>query len=328
MRSPLVVHADDLGLSREFNQGIRLAATHGVLTSTCIRTNGPAFDEAVREIIPDCPTLGLGLHLNIVEGRTGRRRVPRTSPLCSSDGFYQVGFAQLLWRHRDHALLEEVERDFRDQIETAFRILPRLDHLNSHQHSHAVPRLFELTCRLALEYGVPFVRLPRERFYVAGPATRHLNRWYAINLAKAAVLRSLSRENARLVRRYGIGANEWFVGIAYTGHMDQATVLRGLEAVPATAGVVEVLLHPCSAAPGPGGPYLDAAVRDYVLDPARARELNALLDPALVGALSERWCITCYGQLAATRSAAPASPASPCPDLPEHERSQDGALPS
>jgi chitin disaccharide deacetylase len=325
MKSPLVVHADDLGLSREFNQGIRLAATHGVLTSTCIRTNGPAFEDAVHEIIPDCPTLGVGLHLNIVEGRSARRQVPRSSPLCSSDGSYQATFAQLLWRQRDHALIEEVERDFRDQIETALRILPGLDHLNSHQHSHAVPRLFELTCRLGLEYGVPFLRLPRERFYIAGPATRHLHRWYAINLAKAAVLRSLSHENARLVRRYGIGANEWFVGIAYTGHMDHATVLRGLDAVPATAGVVEVLLHPCRAVAEPGGPYLDAAVRDYVRDPARARELSALLDPALAAALAERWHLTCYGKLAAARSATRAVPR---PPQPNHGRSPDGARPS
>jgi chitin disaccharide deacetylase len=308
MTPSLVVHADDLGLSREFNEGIRLAATHGALTSTCIRTNGPAFGEAVHEIIPDCPTLGLGLHLNIVEGRTARRRVPRSSPLCSADGSYRATFPKLLWRQRERALLEEIERDFRDQIETALRVLPRLDHLNSHQHSHAVPRLFELTCRLALEYGLPFVRLPRERFYVAGPATRHLHRWYAINLMKAAVLRSLARENARHVRRYGMGANEWLVGVAYTGHMDQATVLRGLEAVPATSDVVEVLLHPCRARGEPRGPYLNEAVREYVLDPARDRELDALLDPSLAAALAERWHLTCYGSLAAARPATRAAP--------------------
>src|SRR5688572_29448859 len=92
---PLIVHADDLGLCHAFNAGIRDAATTGFLTSTSIRVNGTAFEEAIREVIPMCSSQGRGVHLNIVEGQTTRRRVPRSSLLYDTDGSYRCSFTRL-----------------------------------------------------------------------------------------------------------------------------------------------------------------------------------------------------------------------------------------
>ncbi len=311
MKRQIVVHADDLGLSRSFNAGIRESAAGGLLRSTCLRVNGAAVEEALDEVLPECPGLGVGVHLNLVEGRSTRRSIPRGSPLCYSDGGYRMNFPRLLRGQRDPSLLEEIERDYRDQLDTAFDRLPMVDHLNSHQHSHAVPALFELVCRLSLEYGVPFVRLPREPLYFAGAAAEHASLWYPTNLLKVGVLNRLARKNSQVARRYGVLTNEWLIGIAYTGHMHCDTVLAGLGAVPAGAGVVEVLTHPCRiVADGPER-FLDAEVRDYVIDLARHREVDALLDPTLHARIDQRgWQATNYACLSAAEST-PAAGAPP-----------------
>ena len=296
----LIVEADDLGLCRSLNAGIRAAAARGVLTSSCIRVNGAAFEEAVAEVVPDFPALGLGVHLNIVEGATTRPAVPHGSPLVDAGGGYRMSFPGLLLRQRDRGLLAEIEADYRHQIETALARLPRVDHLNSHQHSHAVPALFEIVCRLAVEYDIPFVRLPRERFVVAGSFPSHFGGWYAANLMKVAILNGLAPGNAMCARRLAARTNDWFVGIAYTGRMDSRRILGGLRALQRDAGLVEVLAHPSLPVGDPAERFLDAAVRAYVMDPARAMELETLVDPALRQALTgDGWTLTTYGEMAA-----------------------------
>ncbi len=54
----IIFHADDLGLSDGFNDGILEAAIDGQLTSTCVRVNGAAYQDAVSRIIPQMPHVG------------------------------------------------------------------------------------------------------------------------------------------------------------------------------------------------------------------------------------------------------------------------------
>jgi len=171
----LIVHADDLGLSYSFNAGIRESYKKGFLRSTCLRTNGPAFKEAVEEIIPDCDGIGIGVHLNLVEGRSCRQNISKISKLCEADGTYKVNFLNLLSGSykKDKILLSEIKDDFRDQIETVFRNNISPDHLNSHQHIHAIPSIFRIVCELAREYEIPFVRLPKESYYLGESISYH-----------------------------------------------------------------------------------------------------------------------------------------------------------
>ncbi|MCA9255896.1 MAG: ChbG/HpnK family deacetylase [Phycisphaerales bacterium] len=294
-RRRLVVHADDLGLSRSFNEGIRVAATRGHLTSTCIRVNGAAFETAVSDVVPACPHIAVGLHLNIVEGRSTRRSIGRAETLCDADGAYRHGFVGLLRRSGNKRLLQEIEADYRDQFERALDALGTLDHVNSHQHSHGIPAIFEIVCRLAKEYGVHCVRLPREKPYRIPSMSYHLHRWYAANVVKIALLNTMARRNCRTAARIGVKTNDWFVGIGYTGFMNAATVRAGLAALPRDAGVVELLLHPCVISGEPDEVFLDADLRDYVIQPARREELRTLCDDALFDDVDkDGWRLTCY----------------------------------
>jgi predicted glycoside hydrolase/deacetylase ChbG (UPF0249 family)/folate-dependent phosphoribosylglycinamide formyltransferase PurN len=286
-RTFVIFHADDLGLSRGFNQGILRAAATGVLTSTCIRVNGAAYREALEEIRPAIPHVAIGLHLNLVEGHT-RRRAARTSVLCDADGRFKVGFGDLLRHRRNPAFLAEIEAEYRDQIEIALRDgLERIDHLNSHQHSHGIPEIFAIVCKLAAEYRIPFVRLARERFHLAAPVAPDLRPWLLTNLAKLAVLNAFAGRNARTAAACGVRTNDRFVGILYTSHMRLQTVLSGVRAAAEPGGIIEVLLHPAAILGARNEAFLDPLVRDYVIDPDRTVELATLTSPQLVAAFRD-----------------------------------------
>src|SRR3981189_894121 len=64
----LIINADDYGLSRGVNTGIIEAATTGVVTSASMIVKLPGFDDAMGGA-RSCPSLSLGLHLNLTAGK-------------------------------------------------------------------------------------------------------------------------------------------------------------------------------------------------------------------------------------------------------------------
>jgi predicted glycoside hydrolase/deacetylase ChbG (UPF0249 family) len=67
----LIVTGDDFGMSGGINRGIVKAHRDGILTSTSLLVNGPASEEAAA-FGRECPTLSLGLHLELDAGDAAR----------------------------------------------------------------------------------------------------------------------------------------------------------------------------------------------------------------------------------------------------------------
>ena len=59
-----ILNANNFGISQEYNQAILEGYNNGFLTSATICANGETFDNAVHDILPDCPDLGIGIQLN------------------------------------------------------------------------------------------------------------------------------------------------------------------------------------------------------------------------------------------------------------------------
>ena len=241
----IVFNADDFGMSAEFNEGVKSGFQDGFLTSACICANGLSFEYAVNEILPQCPGIGLGVHLNIIEGKTTRSSFSKRSLLCNSEGLYSNSFHSLLAKSKNKNLLNEIEADFRNQIEIILSYA-KVDHLNSHVHVHGIPDIFEITCKLAKEYNIPFVRTQHEHFYIVPGLSTHLNFAYPLNLVKIAILNSFTAINKKTAAKYEISTNDYIIGVGYTGLMNSQTIASGIENIKAENGITEVLIHPCS----------------------------------------------------------------------------------
>lgn len=287
-RIRMVVHADDLGLSLGINNAILRVAREGWLSSSCLRVNGPAYESAVNETMPQMPGVGMGVHLNIVEGKTRQEIADGGNLLFDQTGQYiaknnAFGFWRILKLSRNSSFLKQVEADFRNQIEIVLADGVNVDHLNSHQHSHGIPGIFEIVCRLANDYDIPYVRVMREPFYIKGGAGDHVSLWYPLNLMKWAVLRYFSRKNRKIARGYNIKYNDYFLGILYTSRMNFARLAKGLESVARTDRLtsrpwVEALFHPAEPTGLEEEVFLDKSVRSYVFSPTRNDEMDALQD--------------------------------------------------
>jgi len=238
----LIINADDFGFTRDVNAGIVNAHRNGVLTSTTLMANGDAFEDAVR-LARDTPTLDVGCHLVLVQGRSLLSGAPFPERL-------QDVYLALAKGHID------VYRELRAQIEKILAAGLRPTHLDSHKHTHIVPKVFRAVVHLAHEFQIPNVRLPLDTTLPV----------------PASALGVLRRYYARLARDYNVHMTDHFVGFRLTGSLTEASFAAALESL--RDGTTEFMCHP-----GYLGPELtNAATR---LKQSRVLELEALVSPRI-----------------------------------------------
>ncbi len=240
------------------------------------------------------PRLRVGLHLNLVEGSPVLP--PASVPdLVGRDGGFDQNLVRAGCRFFFRAAARrQLAAEIRAQF-AAFRATGlALDHVNAHRHMHIHPTVAGLILRIGREFGLRAVRVPDEPFALlrraaAAEGSRVRRPLYAPWIA---LLR-------RRLRRAGLALNDHLLGIAWTGAMTEARVLRLVAALP--EGVSELYCHPAVAQT----PRLKRTMPGY-----RPVEELAALQSAAVRAAIERAGIelVSYADLPAPRRAALSAP--------------------
>ncbi len=239
-----ILNADDFGMSKAFNTAVLEGYSSGILKSASLVANGDAFEEACDNIIPACPELGIGVHLNVIEGKSLCSDLDK---LTDSEGNFNNSFGQLLLKSlnkKDNTFIEQLEKEFRAQIE---KVLSRtgVSHIDSHVHVHSIPAIFELVCSLAKEYGIRQIRTQYEKPYIIPDVFKHLTIKYPVNLIKVALLNFFTLINENTVQKYGLNTNEYLLGVTYTSMMNSLAISYGLMAIRYDRVIAEALIHPC-----------------------------------------------------------------------------------
>ena len=166
-----ILNADDFGMTNDFNRAVLYGYEKGLLKSASICANGEAFDNAVNEILPECPELGTGVHLNIIEGKP----LTRCDLLTNSKGEFNQSYLSLIIKSKHKEFKKQIENEFRAQIEK-IKKHTRVCHIDSHVHTHAIPEIFKITLKLAKEYEIPYIRTQHEHFYMVADTAKNLTK--------------------------------------------------------------------------------------------------------------------------------------------------------
>lgn len=157
----LLVRGDDMGFSHSGNQALVESYKKGIQTSIEVIVPSPWFPEAV-QLLKEIPDADVGIHLALTSewDLVKWRPLTQVPSLVEADGyFYPMVFPNKNYPGRAIAenkwKIEDIEREFRAQIETALRHIPRISHLSSHMGCTALSdEVKALTRRLALEYKI------------------------------------------------------------------------------------------------------------------------------------------------------------------------------
>ncbi|MDX2166224.1 MAG: hopanoid biosynthesis-associated protein HpnK [Deltaproteobacteria bacterium] len=280
----LIVAADDFGMSAGVNAGIARAHRDGVLTETSLMVNGAAFDDAV-ELARATPTLSVGLHLMLVQGRCAAP--PAAIPaLADAAGFF--GNAPI-WAGLRYfftpGVRDQLRREIVAQLEKFLATGLPLSHVDGHVTIHMHPVVVEILCEVAARYGVRAVRLPRDPLR---PALAWDRRHALRKLFEATAFGALARFARPRLAFAGLRHPDSMFGMHQTGHVDEAYLLHVIATLP--PGTSEVYCHPAE---------LDAEARRWrPADYASEAELAALCSPRVRAALAAHGVeLTSYREL-------------------------------
>lgn len=239
MGARLLLNADDFGLTRGINRAIAELHVAGALQSATLMAGGAAFEDAIR-VAQEHPGLGVGCHVVLTDG------VPLSPPetvrtLLGPDGrSFRASLRDFLVAALAGRISEEeIAREATAQIERIQQHGVAVTHLDTHKHTHILPRVSRPLLAVAERMGVRAMRNPFE------PP-------WSIALGRSPLLRRLQLRSLRHLRPRWMGlpqirsgrvvTTEGTLGISATGELDGATLGAMLQAMP--EGLWEMVCHP------------------------------------------------------------------------------------
>lgn len=236
MDKRIIINADDFGLCNGVNKAVAQAHTNGVLTSATIMANMPAADEAVK-IAKQLPDLGVGVHLNLFEGKP-LSEDSGIDCLLNADGSFAFSPAKLsLLSIGRHKIRNAIRAELAAQIQWVIDNGLKPTHLDSHKHIHSFPAIFPIVCDLARRFETAAIRFtlePKQLSAMPWPLPSEGGR------KRARAIRTMAKINR--IQDSDFLKTNCLLGVAHTGKID-VNFFKAV-ALYNSAATAEVMTHP------------------------------------------------------------------------------------
>ena len=251
------------------NRAIVESHTRGIVTSSTLMANGPAFAEAA-EMAKASPGLSVGCHVVLIDGEPVLD-ASVISTITHSRRFRDglKTFAARAFIGRINA--RQVESEATAQIQKIQSVGIAVSHVDTHKHTHIFPQVLRPLLRAARDCGVRALRNPfgprfplRSSQLLARPSL-----WTRV--AEVRVLSRFAGQFRRAVDREGFVTPDGTLGIEVTGTLDETLFQAIAQSIP--DGTWEFVCHP-------GYNDADLAAAKTRLRESRELELRVLTMPA------------------------------------------------
>jgi chitin disaccharide deacetylase len=239
----LIINADDFGLTSGVNRAIVEAHMRGVVTSSTLMANGPAFAEAA-ELAKTIPQLSVGCHVVLVDGEPvlAAEQVPslmvRNSAPRLRDSLKAFAARSIAGRINPDEVTAEATAQIRKLQSAGIAV----SHIDTHKHTHLFPRILQTLLQAANSCGVRAVRNPfGPKFPLRSTQLmKRPNLW--TRYAEVRLLRRFADRFYDTVAREGFSTPRGTLGIEVTGILDETLFHALAQSIP--DGTWEFVCHP------------------------------------------------------------------------------------
>jgi hopanoid biosynthesis associated protein HpnK len=236
----LIVNADDFGYTSGINRAIVETHSRGIVTSTTLMANGPAFFEAVH-VAKTLPKLSVGCHVVLTDGEPvlNATQLPSlTTATRFRDGMAAFAARTITGLMDTAEIIAEAAAQIR-KIQSAGIAV---SHIDTHKHTHLFPKILRPLLRAAGECGVRAIRNPfgprlplRSDHLLARPGlwTRYI---------EVGILNGFAGKFREAVDREGFTTPDGTLGIVVTGALDETLFYALARSIP--EGTWEFVCHP------------------------------------------------------------------------------------
>ena len=157
----LIVRGDDMGYTHSGNIALIKCYKEGIETSIEVIVPSPWFPEAVK-LLQQNPGVDVGIHLALTSEWENIKWRPLSNGASIKDSngyFYPMVYPNKNYPGQalleNHIKLEDIEKEFRLQIEIALKKIPHISHISSHMNcTNMNEEVKALTKKLAKEYKI------------------------------------------------------------------------------------------------------------------------------------------------------------------------------
>jgi hopanoid biosynthesis associated protein HpnK len=240
----LIVNADDFGFTAGVNRAIVEAHQHGIVTSTTLMANGPAFEDAVI-LAKTVPRLSVGCHVVLIDGEPvlDSEQLPSMTSVKSDGVRFRDGLKLFAARALTGRLdAGEIENEASAQIQKIESAGLNVSHIDTHKHTHLFPAVLRPLLRAARNCGIRAVRNPfgPRKPLRSSELLRRPGLW--TRYAEVKLLRGLAAKFRDSANREGMITPDGTLGIVVTGALDEKLFRAIAEIIP--DGTWEFVCHP------------------------------------------------------------------------------------
>ena len=229
-----IVNADDFGLTSAVNKGIIQAFQRGIVTSASLVPSGASFAQAI-QFIKENPKIDVGIHLTLIGEKSLLNHCEIPTLVDEHGCFRENAFKFFSAYMKKQISMNEVERELCAQFEKINEQGVSISHIDSHQHIHMLPKILEITIRLAKKYGIRHIRYPKEKIRFE---SIYSFRKYP-RLMQQIALNLFCHYSRQRIRPYSIGG---FHGFFHGGEMGKSVLMKTL--TRQEDGICEIMVHP------------------------------------------------------------------------------------
>jgi len=228
----LIINADDYGMTLPISRGIMRAVSTGSVGSISVMANSPSFDKAMDEIVASRTRPDIGFHATLTWGKP--LLDPNDVPtIVDEKGSFLSKSALFKRTLMGRVSEEDVYRELCAQCDRLAGRWPDISHMDGHHHVHVFPVIRSAAERVAREYGIRFIRSPREGFW---------SRWHRAALRRCFIS-SLSASHPSYWSCRGFLSTDHFGGFSLgAAHNLRKRWIETLNRLP--KGVSEIMVHP------------------------------------------------------------------------------------
>lgn len=222
------------------NRAIVEAHVRGVVTSSTLMANGPAFDEAA-QLASQVPQLSIGCHVVLIDGQPvlSSEQLPSLAAAARfRDGLMSFAVRAIAGRMDPDEVMAEATAQIRKLQSAGIAV----SHIDTHKHTHLFPKILRPLLDAARACGIRALRNPfgprlplRSTELLARPGlwTRY---------AELRVLGRFAGKFREAVDREGFIAPDGTLGIIVTGSLDERLFRAIARSIP--EGTWEFVCHP------------------------------------------------------------------------------------
>lgn len=227
----------------------------------------PELEDAIARA-KESPTLNVGLHLVLSNGSS---ILPASDipDLVDANGSFS---SNLVISGIKMFFVKRIKQQLKDEIRAQFEAFKatglRLDHVNTHNHMHLHPTVFDAIVEIGKDYEMDAIRVPEEK-----PLKVLINNpWEKIiRFTSWLFLKPFTSRMKKRLLENNIKFNAAIFGFHQSGHINLDALARILPNLP--EGLSEIYLHPATGR----WDGVDPAAKDYEFE----AEYKALIHPRI-----------------------------------------------